>query len=67
MCVYIYIYIYIYAAAFGARRCGRAGADGAVALVADKWGQRGRCKSNEHFDRLGKKLRPGTFGKIKVV
>ena len=35
---------------------------GCGTLVADKWG---RCKSNE-FDRLGKKVSPGTFGKIEV-
>ena len=36
-------------------------------LVADKWDQHwwGRCKSHD-FDRLYKKVRPGTFGKTKV-
>ena len=37
-------------------------------LVADKLGQRswGRRRSDD-FDRLGKKVRPGTFGEIEVI
>ena len=39
-----------------------------VALVADKWGLTlmGPLQKVRNFDRLGNKVRPGTFGNIKV-
>ena len=51
LCMYIYIYIYIHV--YNWLRTNRVNTNGAVAKVMN-------------FDRLGKELRPGTFGKIKV-
>ena len=69
MCVYIYIYIYMYACMHVCMyvcvyihiyiyvcvllRTNRVNTDGAAAETMN-------------FDRLGGKVRPGTFGKIKV-
>ena len=39
-----------------------------IKLVADKWGQHhnGAAAKVINFDRFGKKVSPGTFGKIQV-
>ena len=55
MCTYIdiYIYIHIYTYIYVRLRTNGVNTNGAAAKVT-------------HFDRLGKKVRPGTFGKKQI-
>ena len=63
MYIYIYIYVRIYV-----YTCFPYLAYAKRILVADKWGRlyNGAAAKVIIFDRLGKRVRPGTFGNIKV-
>ena len=67
VCVYIYIYnIYTYLLARGAVRAWRLPLWRASWLRTHGVNANGAAARVVNFDGLGKKVRPGTFGKIKV-
>ena len=75
MCMYIYIYIYVYVYIHLKSQVGlEVGHRLAVRLelLASVCGQNGvnengAAAKGTDFDRLGRRMRPGTFAKIKVV